>query len=69
MDKEGIPMDMAVTAALQAIIDDIDDDVELARNCADMTDPYYQGQVDALEYVAKEIVERRLNEGETDDEQ
>lgn len=62
-------MAMDVNTVLQAIIDDIEDDVELARNCADMTDPYYQGQVDALEYVAKEIVERRLNEGEPDDEQ
>ena len=56
-------MAVAVNTILRGIIEDMEDDVELARNCADMTDPYYLGQVDALEYVAKQIVEQRLNEG------
>lgn len=56
-------MAVAVNSILRGIIEDMEDDVELNRACADMKDPYYQGYVDALEYAANEIVGARLKEG------
>lgn len=53
-------MAMAVNTMLRGIIDDIKYDVELARHCEDMTDPYYQGYVTALEYAEQHIVGKRL---------
>lgn len=62
-------MAMAVTTMLRGIIDDLKYEMEYARKHADMKDPYYRGYVDALDYTAKQIVGKRLEEGETDDEQ
>lgn len=62
-------MAMAVNTMLHGIIDDLKYEMKYARKHADMTDQYYQGYVDALEYAAKEIVGKRLKEREKDDEQ